>query len=60
MHFTTFDSAEEFAEEFKGKLAAFSRTLRGLEDRAKKCESLKSLVSKVYHALLTDENCCCL
>lgn len=36
-------SAEQFAEEFKDKVAAFSRTLRGLEDRAKKCESLKSL-----------------
>lgn len=36
-------STEEFAEEFKGKVGAFSRTLRGLEDRAKKCESLKSL-----------------
>lgn len=39
------NSVEEFSEEFKGKAAAFSRTLRGLEDRAKKCESLKILVS---------------
>ena len=38
-------STEELSGEFKKKAAAFSRTLRGLEDRAKKCESLKWMVS---------------
>lgn len=34
-------STDDMAEEFKKKAVAFSRTLRGLEDRAAKCESLK-------------------
>lgn len=38
-------STDDMAEEFKKKAVAFSRTLRGLEDRAEKCESLKWMVS---------------
>ena len=38
-------STDDMAEEFKKKAVAFSRTLRGLEDRAGKCESLKWMVS---------------
>ena len=38
-------STDDMAEEFKKKAVAFSRTLRGLEDRAAKCESLKWMVS---------------
>ena len=39
-------STDELAEEFKRKAAIFNRNLRGLEDKAKKCESLKWVVSK--------------
>ncbi|KAJ7378472.1 hypothetical protein OS493_023007 [Desmophyllum pertusum] len=44
-------SADEYAEEFKGKEAVFSRTLRGLEDRVKKCESLKIMDKESSKAL---------
>ena len=40
-----FLSTEDFADEFRRKGIVFSRALEDLEDRAKKCESLKHLVS---------------
>lgn len=40
-----FLSVEEFGDEFRRKGIVFNRTLEDLEDRAKKCESLKALVS---------------
>lgn len=40
-----FLSSEDFAEEFRRKGIVFNRALEDLEDRAKKCESLKILVS---------------
>lgn len=43
--YACFPSSEDFAEEFRRKGIAFNRALEGLEDRAKKCESLKVLVS---------------
>lgn len=39
-------STDELAEEFKRKAVIFNRNLRGLEEKAKKCESLKWVVSK--------------
>lgn len=41
-----FLSSEDFAEEFRRKGIVFNRALEDLEDRAKKCESLKILVSQ--------------
>lgn len=40
-------STDDMAEEFRKKAVAFSRTLRGLEDRAEKCESLQWMVSEI-------------
>ena len=40
-----FLSTEDFADEFRRKGIVFNRALEDLEDRAKKCESLKNLVS---------------
>lgn len=46
-----FASTEELAEEFKKKAVVFNRNLRALEDKAKKCESLKWVVSKSHEKI---------
>lgn len=43
--YVCFLSTEDFSDEFRGKGIVFNRALEDLEDRAKKCESLKYLVS---------------
>ena len=46
LYLWSLSGAEELAEEFRKKGIVFNRTLRDLEDRAKKCESVKILVSE--------------
>ncbi|KAL9969714.1 hypothetical protein ACROYT_G021966 [Oculina patagonica] len=47
------NSTEELAEDFRKKGIVFNRALRDLEDRAKKCESLKKLDKESSKSLST-------